>query len=214
MGIYGEVLKENPMSLEESDRKFFQGVFSREDKSYRPGEYMKPHKVAGDAGGLTKYGITEKAYPGLDIANLTEDKAIDILKKENLAHQRYRWGGSEGSKAITYKLTDIGFNAGPRITNEIMQLAINDMVNKEENKLKVDATWSKWNPKTMTGKTDAYYRAIIEQGGEKRLMDRIIHHTQRFYSGEKFLTKTLSKQDVNRFGRGWTKRAKWNPLND
>lgn len=36
----------------------------------------------GDAGGLTKYGISKAAHPELDIASLTRDDAIAIYKRE------------------------------------------------------------------------------------------------------------------------------------
>jgi len=35
-----------------------------------------------DRGGLTKYGISQKAYPKLDIKNLTMEKALDIYKSD------------------------------------------------------------------------------------------------------------------------------------
>lgn len=34
------------------------------------------------AGGETKYGITKKAYPELDIKNLTQEKALEIYEKD------------------------------------------------------------------------------------------------------------------------------------
>ena len=34
-----------------------------------------------DSGGLTKYGISQKAFPNVDIRNLTEEKAIGIYKE-------------------------------------------------------------------------------------------------------------------------------------
>lgn len=34
-----------------------------------------------DSGGETKYGISKKAFPNVDIKNLTEDQAISIYKK-------------------------------------------------------------------------------------------------------------------------------------
>ena len=34
-----------------------------------------------DSGGETKYGISKKAFPNLDIKNLTEEQAISIYKK-------------------------------------------------------------------------------------------------------------------------------------
>lgn len=38
----------------------------------------KLHKVTGDSGGLTKFGISQNAYPSLDIASLTEDEAKNM----------------------------------------------------------------------------------------------------------------------------------------
>ena len=35
-----------------------------------------------DPGGLTKYGISRKAYPNLDIKNLTRDAAIEIYRRD------------------------------------------------------------------------------------------------------------------------------------
>ena len=33
-----------------------------------------------DPGGLTKYGISQRAFPSIDVKNLTEQKAIDFYK--------------------------------------------------------------------------------------------------------------------------------------
>ena len=86
-------------------------------------------KVTKDLSAFSGRFFVKILSNSLTKSEIEGNTAIDILKKENLAHQRYRWGGSEGSKAITYKLTDIGFNAGPRITNEIMQLDITTLGN-------------------------------------------------------------------------------------
>lgn len=40
-----------------------------------------PENVAGDSGGLTKYGIDAASHPNVDIAHLTEDGAKDIYFK-------------------------------------------------------------------------------------------------------------------------------------
>lgn len=41
---------------------------------------LSDHK--DDAGGLTKYGISKAAYPTLDIANLTQEQAVAIYKRD------------------------------------------------------------------------------------------------------------------------------------
>lgn len=39
-----------------------------------------------DAGGATRWGISHRSYPELDIANLTREQAIDIYKKDFWDH--------------------------------------------------------------------------------------------------------------------------------
>lgn len=45
----------------------------------REGGYVNDPK---DPGGETKYGVSKKAYPNLDIARLTVDEAIEIYKND------------------------------------------------------------------------------------------------------------------------------------
>ncbi len=45
--------------------------------------YVITENVPGDSGGLTKYGLDEAGNPGIDIASLTRDQAIEIY------HHRY-----------------------------------------------------------------------------------------------------------------------------
>jgi lysozyme family protein len=54
--------------------RVFQREYPSEDKAY--------HNVKGDRGGPTKYGISQKAYPKLDIKNLTKEQAIEIAKRD------------------------------------------------------------------------------------------------------------------------------------
>jgi lysozyme family protein len=44
--------------------------------------YVVTENVSGDSGGLTKYGIDHASHPGVDIANLTRDQAIEIYARE------------------------------------------------------------------------------------------------------------------------------------
>lgn len=49
---------------------------------------VKAENVAGDRGGLTKYGIDTAAHPGVDIANLTYDGAVKIYATEEWPDSR------------------------------------------------------------------------------------------------------------------------------
>lgn len=75
----------------------------------------------GDLGGLTRYGISHKAYPHVDIANLTKEQAITIaiddywnkLRCSEIISCRVRW-----------KVFDIGFNGGVSTAARMLQHAV------------------------------------------------------------------------------------------
>lgn len=48
-------------------------------------------EVSNDQGGLTKYGISQKAFPDVDIANLTQEKAEELALEKywNPSHCQY-----------------------------------------------------------------------------------------------------------------------------
>src|SRR5580698_6446146 len=71
-----------------------------------------------DPGGLTKYGISQKAYPSLDIANLTLPMAEKIYQTD---YWRY---DTVNSQPIATKLLDMSVNLGLRKTTELLQKAL------------------------------------------------------------------------------------------
>ena len=73
--------------------------------------------LTSDTGGLTKYGISQKAYPKLDIKNLTEADAkniylrdywnplkLDNFKDQNLANAVFDAGVNQGIKTAAKML--------------------------------------------------------------------------------------------------------------
>ena len=86
------------------------------------------HNVSGDTGGWTKYGISQKAYPKLDIKNLSARDAIE------LAYYDY-WALMQCDKIAEYSpiaaghVFDIGFNMGHRWGIKMLQRAINQLHN-------------------------------------------------------------------------------------
>lgn len=77
-----------------------------------------------DRGGETKYGISKRAYPHLDIKNLSLEKAKKI-------YYRDYWKKSGAEKALIYKLAeelfDTGVNMGTGIARKFLQEALNLM---------------------------------------------------------------------------------------
>ena len=74
-----------------------------------------------DPGGETKYGISKRAYPHLDIRNLTREEAIAIYRRD--WWDRYRMGEIEDF-AIASKVLDVFVNVGPIQGATIVQRAL------------------------------------------------------------------------------------------
>jgi len=70
-----------------------------------------------DAGGLTRWGISKKANPDVDIANLTRDGAIDI-------YRRKYWNAVKGDllpAALALLVFDAAVNMGPGYVARMLQ---------------------------------------------------------------------------------------------
>jgi len=72
-----------------------------------------------DAGGKTKYGISQRQYPTEDIENLTLDRAVEIYERDYWNRLRLN---SFYSKRIAWKVFDIEVNTGQG--DEILQRAL------------------------------------------------------------------------------------------
>jgi lysozyme family protein len=71
-----------------------------------------------DPGGLTKYGISQKAYPTLDIGALTLPMAERIYQTD---YWRY---DTLNSQSVATKLLDMSVNLGLHKTTELLQMAL------------------------------------------------------------------------------------------
>ena len=74
-----------------------------------------------DSGGLTKYGISQRSYPNLDIRNLTEEQAKDVYKRDY-------WDKVSGDKItdqqVAENLFDTAVNMGPKTASRLAQIAL------------------------------------------------------------------------------------------
>jgi lysozyme family protein len=81
----------------------------------------KLHNNPGDRGGLTKWGISQNAFPGLDIASMTEEQA-------KLIYRNNYWNKVEADKLppeIAHHVFDAAVNMGPHRAAELLQQSIN-----------------------------------------------------------------------------------------
>lgn len=75
------------------------------------------HKDPNDSGGETKYGISKKAYPKVDIKNLTEAQAKDIYEQDY-------WHGMKLDsiyQGVRLLLFDIAVNMGVKAATRLVQ---------------------------------------------------------------------------------------------
>lgn len=74
-----------------------------------------------DPGGETKFGISKRSYPDLDIANLTREEAIAIYRRD--WWERYGYGRLR-EVGVAVKVFDLSVNVGPRQAHTMLQQAL------------------------------------------------------------------------------------------
>jgi lysozyme family protein len=108
-----------------------------------------------DSGGKTKFGISQAAYPGMDIANLTHDGAAMIYKRDY-------WLLADCDKlpgAVAFALFDCAVNQGVPSAKRMLQRAL---------KVKVDGVIG---PVTIFAAQKADEKALLaEMTAQRALM--------------------------------------------
>ena len=133
-----------------------------------------------DLGGETKYGITKRFYPNLDIKSLTREQAKEIYYKDY-------WIPSKAKllpKELRYPYFDCVVNTGQRRAVKILQQACN-------------------NKNTFEIKEDGLIGAATISACKKLEADRFVSYRILFYS---LLISENPTQE--KFWYGWYKRAK------
>ena len=74
-----------------------------------------------DHGGATRFGISQNAYPDLDIRNLTEEQAKEIYRRDYWERMR---GDDIDSQAVAENIFDICVNMGVRGGSKLAQLSL------------------------------------------------------------------------------------------
>jgi len=74
-----------------------------------------------DAGGETKYGISKRSYPNVDIKNLTLEEAKAIYKRDFWDNQAYK---NINDIELSTKMFDLSVNMGATQANKLLQRAL------------------------------------------------------------------------------------------
>ena len=97
------------------DNNFFQII----EKSLKnEGGYVNN---LNDKGGETKFGISKRSYPDIDIKNLTLEKAKMIYKRDFWDNQKYK--NIDNIEVVT-KVFDMAINIGPTQAIKLLQRAL------------------------------------------------------------------------------------------
>lgn len=125
-------------------------------------------KVITDSGGLTKYGVSQKAYPGLDIKNITYEVAVEIFKMY--------WEEAKADQLpspLNAYVVDAAYNMGPRTAMKILQKAVGSV-----------AVDGRWGPRTQAAvaRMDPVYLSRVYN--QERLRHYIgVRHFDKYGAG-------------------------------
>src|SRR5512135_3004318 len=151
-------------------------------------DFVLPHEGGyvndpADAGGETKYGISKRSYPDVDIASLTVDDAKAIYKHDWWDKQRYAEINDQG---VANKVLDLAINMGFHAAHKIIQLACGDC----------------GNPTTCDGDLGPNSIAAINASDPQQLLTDIKSRAKDYYQ-----TLAINKPSNLKFLRGWLDRA-------
>jgi len=133
-----------------------------------------------DPGGETNYGISKRAYPNVDIKNLTPDAAAEIYRHD------YWIFGDLNSQDIATKLLDMAVNMGTSRAVSMCQMALNDIGEH----IGVDGKWGPNTESTING-SDA--NALLPE----------IRACQSHY----YTNLVAQRPELYQFLKGWLRRV-------
>jgi lysozyme family protein len=130
-----------------------------------------------DPGGETKYGISKRAYPEIDIANLTEEDAEEIYFKEYWSKIK----GEDLPSGVACVVMDYGVNSGISRASKALQRACG--IEKGDGIIGPHSLAAVW--------------ATVKDKGEKQVIDEVTNTRREFI-------RSLSTYET--FGKGWERR--------
>lgn len=133
-----------------------------------------------DPGGETKFGISKRAYPHLDIKNLTVKQAKAIYKRDYWRYDRFR------QQRVAGKVFDMAVNMGHKPAHRILQQALN----AQGFSLKVDG---------IVGRRTL---GALNRSKSRPLMDEL-----RALMAKRYAELVLKNRQLKKFLRGWMRRA-------
>lgn len=150
------------------------------------------HTVEGDPGGATKWGISQRAHPEIDIDALTREQAREIYRQDYWDAIR---GDEIHSQVMAEEIFEMAANAGIPSAVRVAQAATNDVLgaSRQSLQLVVDGIMG---PRTLHGlNTVDAMGAVAEVAWDGRFNLRQL----KYY-------RNLDPALVDKFFVGWTRR--------
>jgi len=132
-----------------------------------------------DPGGETKYGISKRAYPDVDIAELTKDDAADLYKRDYWD----RIKGDDLPVGVACVVMDYAVNSGISRASKALQSVCG--ISNGDGVIGPHSLASVWT--------------TVENDGEESVINAVTEQRQGFI-------RALSIYDT--FGKGWERRIK------
>lgn len=136
-----------------------------------------------DPGGETKFGISKRTYPNLDIKHLTEEDALKIYEKDWWNKYNFFQINDE---LLAYKVFEFAVNAGYSRAARAIQQSLNVLGTKVE----------------VDGKIGPITMGYINSSDPVKLLESFRASMINYYTG---LTKNNPK--LSKFLKGWINRA-------
>ena len=143
-----------------------------------------------DPGGLTKYGISQRAYPQVDIASLTREQAKEVYRSDY-------WrtlGLTHLPPVVAVVVMDTAVNLGIRRATQLLQMAYNDLA--DGNHLAVDGVLG---PVTR--------RTVIEFAGGPEPARALLFSQRLLMRRMGRYARLAANPGLAGFLRGWIRRA-------
>lgn len=150
------------------------------------------HTVEGDPGGTTKWGISQRAYPNVDIDTLTREEAIELYRQDYWDAVR---GDDIPNQRMAEEVFEMAANAGIPSSVRIAQAATNDVLEASHRPFQITVD-GVMGPETLHGleTVDSMGRvAVLAWDGRFNLRQL------KYY-------RNLDPELVDRFFVGWTRR--------
>lgn len=136
-----------------------------------------------DPGGLTRWGISQRSYPDLDIASLTQEDAAQIYQRDFWQPQPYCQIDDQN---LANKVFDMSVNMGTHQATILLQRSLNGCG-------QVVVADGRFGPLTLTA---------VNTTSPDALLDELRENMGKFY-----YTLVAQRPSNQKYLNGWMKRA-------